>query len=45
MAAIAAANDNLVTLVWQQAEAKEQEEREERAAAVGSFSFRVSGFG
>ena len=45
VAAIAAANDKLVTLVWQQAEAKEREDQEERDATVGSLSFRVSCFG
>ena len=44
-AAIAAANDTLVALVQQQADVKEREEQEERDAAVGSLSFRVSGFG
>ena len=37
VAAIAAANDSLVDLIRQQAQAKEQEEQEARNAAVGSY--------
>ena len=36
-AAMAAANDNLVTLVQQQAEVKDQEEQEAKEAAIGSL--------
>ena len=36
MVAIAVANDSLADLIWQQAQAKEQEEQEARDATVGS---------
>ena len=42
---LAAANDTLGALVQQQANVKEREEQEERDTAIGSLSFRVSGFG
>ena len=38
MAAIAAANDTLATLVQQQAQAKEQEEQEVKDTTISSFS-------
>ena len=40
-AAIAAANKNLVTLVQQQAQAKEREEQEAKDATVGSFRLGI----
>ena len=41
-AAIAAANDSLVDLIWQQAQVKEREEQEVKdAAAVGSFRLGI----
>ena len=36
VAAIAAANDSLADLIWQQAQVKEREEQEAKDAAVGS---------
>ena len=42
-AAIAAANDSLADLVWQQAQAKEQEEQEVKEATVGSSSLGHQG--
>ena len=41
VAAIAAANDSLADLIWQQAQAKEQEEQEAKDAAVGSFRLGI----
>ena len=41
IAAIAAANDSLVDLIRQQAQAKEQEEQEVKDAAVGSFRLGI----
>ena len=40
-AAIAVANENLVTLVQQQAQAKEREEQEVKDAAIGSFRLGI----
>ena len=40
-AAIVAANDSLVDLIWQQAQAKEREEQEVKDAAVGSFRLGI----
>ena len=37
MAAIAVANDSLVDLIWQQAQAKEREEQEAKDATIGSL--------
>ena len=40
-AAIAAANDSLADLIWQQAQVKEQAEQEAKDAAVGSFRLGI----
>ena len=40
-AAIAVANETLVTLVQQQAQAKEREEQEAKNAAIGSFRLGI----
>ena len=40
-AAIAAANDSLVDLIWQQAQVKEREEQEEKDATIGSFRLGI----
>ena len=40
-AAIAAANENLVTLVQQQAQAKEREEQEVKDTTIGSFRLGI----
>ena len=42
VAAIAVANDSLADLIWQQAQAKEQEEQEVKdAATIGSFRLGI----
>ena len=41
VAAIAAANNSLADLIWQQAQAKEQEEQEAKDAAIGSFRLGI----
>ena len=41
VATIVAANNSLADLIWQQAQAKEQEEQEVKDAAVGSFRLGI----
>ena len=41
VAAIAAANNSLADLIWQQAQVKEREEQEAKDATIGSFRLGI----